>query len=116
MSSDIALCGAQYALHAERAPGAPEATYFGECLTCRAESGLIAYDPKPVSVWCIEHTRYFGLDHGQFLVTTQRHWRVGPLPPRPATPPPEPITEAPPSWWRRWLGRSGWGGGVGSAR
>jgi hypothetical protein len=84
LSANVILRGAELALHAERAPGAPEATYVAECLLCRAESGLIDYDPKPVAVWSMEHARYHGPDHGQFLLTTQSHWRVGPLPPAPA--------------------------------
>jgi hypothetical protein len=89
----VVLRGAEYVLHAERAAGAPEAAYVAECLQCRAESGLVDYDPKPVAVWSIEHTRHYGLAHSQFLVTTQRHWRVGPLPP-PSPPAPAPCPRA----------------------
>jgi hypothetical protein len=89
VSANVILRGAELALHAERAPGAPEATYVAECLLCRAESGLADYGRKPVAVWSIEHTRHHGPDHGQFLLTTQTHWRVGPLPS-----PPVPVATA----------------------
>jgi hypothetical protein len=79
-SANVILRGADLALTAERAPGAPVATYVSRCLLCRAESGLVDYDLKPVAVWSIEHARYHGRDHGQFLVTSQQHWRVGPEP------------------------------------
>jgi hypothetical protein len=90
VSAHIILRGAELALTAERAPGAAEALYVAECLLCRAESGLAAYDPKPVAVWSIEHTRHHDLNHCQFLVTTRQHWRVDPLlasAPEPARPP-----------------------------
>jgi hypothetical protein len=66
-------------LSAERAEGAPEAIYGAECLICEAQSGLADNDPKPVEVWALEHARHKGLSHGQFLVTTQKHWRVDSL-------------------------------------
>jgi hypothetical protein len=75
------LRGAELALTAERAEGAPEAIYLVECLTCPADSGRVDDDPKPVAVWALEHARRFGPDHGQFLVTTQKHWRVDPVRP-----------------------------------
>jgi hypothetical protein len=67
------LKGSAWVLSAERAAGAPGAMYGVECLTCRAESGWVDNDPKPVEVWTIEHTRQHGPGHGQFLVTTQKH-------------------------------------------
>jgi hypothetical protein len=91
----IIRTSASWVLCAERAPGAPEATYVAECLHCRAGSGLIDYDPKPVEVWSIEHTRRHGLDHGQFVLTTRRHWRVGPHPPREPPPVPARAPDAP---------------------
>jgi hypothetical protein len=79
VSGHVILKGAYLALSAERAEGAPEAMYGVECLMCEAKSGLVDNDPKPVEVWALEHARTNGLSHGQFLVTTQRHWRVDPL-------------------------------------
>jgi hypothetical protein len=93
LSGNVILRGAEFALHAERAPGAAEAAYVVECLWCRAESGLVDYDVRPAAVWSIEHARRHGPDHGQFVVTSQQHWRVGRLP-RPA-PAPEPVRNGP---------------------
>lgn len=76
---EVILKGAEWVLSAERAEGAPDAIYGAECMTCEAESGLVDDDPKPVEVWALEHTRQHGLAHSQFLVTTQKHWRVDPL-------------------------------------
>jgi hypothetical protein len=70
------LKGAEWVLQAERAEGAPEAIYSVACLTCTAESGRFDNDPKPVSVWAINHTRQLGAAHCQFIVTTEKHWRV----------------------------------------
>jgi hypothetical protein len=76
VTGHVILKGSDLMLSAERAEGAPEAIYGAECLMCEAESGLVDNDPKPVEVWALEHARRFGLSHGQFLVTTQKHWRV----------------------------------------
>jgi hypothetical protein len=97
LSGNVILRGAGLALHAERARGAAEAAYVAECLWCRAESGLVDYDVRPVAVWSIEHARRHGQDHGQFVVTTRQHWRVGriPIPTATPTPAPEPVHSGP---------------------
>jgi ferric-dicitrate binding protein FerR (iron transport regulator) len=85
------LKGSEWVLSAERAPGAPEAIYGAECMTCEAASAWVDNDPKPIGVWAIEHTRH-DPEHRQFLVTTQRHWRVDPVRPAPV---PRPRTTPP---------------------
>lgn len=90
MSAREVLRGARLVLHAERPPGAPEATYEAACLLCRHGSGPAHSERKPVAVWAMEHTRRHGLPHSQFLVTTQSHWRVDPLPSSPHKPAPAP--------------------------
>jgi hypothetical protein len=76
MSGRVILKGSDLMLSAERAAGAPEAMYAAECMTCPAESAWVDNDPRPVEVWALEHARHSGLTHSQFLVTTQKHWRV----------------------------------------
>jgi hypothetical protein len=86
------LKGAYWVLHAERSAGAPEAMYGAECMRCDAASGWVDNDVKPVGMWALTHTQQLGLDHSQFIVTTQTHWRVDsrlrddPPPPRPRPP------------------------------
>ncbi|AQW48008.1 hypothetical protein SHXM_01471 [Streptomyces hygroscopicus] len=73
------LRGSDLVLSAERAQGAPDGIYLAECMTCPATSGRVDNDPGPVARWAILHTEQQGLNHGQFLVTIERHWRVDPL-------------------------------------
>lgn len=86
MTPHVVRKGAAFVLSAERAPGAPEAMYRVECMTCWAESSWVDNDAKPVEVWALEHARHHGLAHDRFLVTTQRHWRVDPVHPAAAAP------------------------------
>lgn len=88
MIGHVILKGRDVMLCAERAKGAPEASYGAQCLVCEAGSGRVDNNPKPVAVWALEHARHNGLAHGQFLVTTQKHWRVDPLPSAPGAVPP----------------------------
>ncbi|MFJ2199631.1 hypothetical protein [Streptomyces violaceusniger] len=76
------LKGTDLVLSAERAQGAPDGIYHAECMTCPATSGRVDSDPGPVARWAILHTQQQGLNHGQFLVTVERHWRVDPVRPR----------------------------------
>ncbi|MBP8537296.1 hypothetical protein [Streptomyces sp. MK37H] len=116
------LKGSDLVLSAERAQGAPDGIYLAECMTCPAASGRVDSDRGPVARWAILHTQQHGLNHGQFLVTVERHWRVDPIRSQDghgtAMPPPArsasqaPATHrAPGRWgacWRRtvaWLGR-----------
>jgi hypothetical protein len=114
VTGHVILKGTDLVLSAERAEGAPEAIYGVECLMCTAESGLVDNDPKPVEVWALEHTRHQGLAHGQFLVTTQKHWRVDPLhrvpAPGPVVPDAQQRPHRPGAHARprgRWLARAG---------
>jgi hypothetical protein len=72
------LQGAGLVLRAERAEGAPDGIYLAECLACPETSGRVDSEPNPVACWAILHTERHGLAHSQFLVTTERHWRVDP--------------------------------------
>ncbi|MGW7615903.1 DUF7848 domain-containing protein [Streptomyces antimycoticus] len=65
-------------LTAERAQGAPDGIYLAECMACPATSGRVDSNPDPVARWAILHTQQQGLNHGQFLVIVERHWRVDP--------------------------------------
>lgn len=69
---------AAWVLADERAPDAPGTGYRAACLACSAESAWVADDPAPVELWVLDHTTHHGLAHSQFVVTTQRHWRVIP--------------------------------------
>ncbi|WP_442267815.1 DUF7848 domain-containing protein [Streptomyces hygroscopicus] len=103
------LRGTDLVLSAERAEGAPDGIYLSECMTCPATSGRVDSDPGPVARWAILHTQQHGLNHGQFLVTVERHWRVDPVHPPDrhgtATPPPArtasrmPATHRAPGCW-----------------
>ncbi|MEU5104373.1 MULTISPECIES: hypothetical protein [unclassified Streptomyces] len=73
------LKGSDLVLSAERAQGAPDGIYLAECMTCPATSGRVDSDPGPVARWAILHAQQQGLNHGQFLVTVERHWRVDPV-------------------------------------
>ncbi|WP_431044281.1 hypothetical protein ACQUSR_21840 [Streptomyces sp. P1-3] len=79
MSTDAIIKGAEWVLSPESGEGAPQAIYGVECMTCAQSSGLVDDDPRPVEVWTINHTRAEPT-HRQFLVTTQKHWRVDPNP------------------------------------
>jgi hypothetical protein len=81
MSANIILRGAEWVLTSERPQAAPDALYVVQCLICRAESGLVDNDPKRAGVWAMEHARRTGREHCQFRVTSQKHWRVDPVPP-----------------------------------
>jgi hypothetical protein len=99
MSAHVILKGAEWVLTSERPAQAPDALYVAQCLACRAESDLADNDPKPAGVWAIEHTRSAGRDHCRFRVTTEKHWRVDPVPPAAGTAvttPPRPRTHARP--------------------
>lgn len=72
------LRGAELVLTADRDWEAPRATYVAQCLACGTESALVDYALNATAVWAMEHTRAWGLDHGQFLVTTRNHWFVRP--------------------------------------
>jgi hypothetical protein len=75
------LKGSRLVLHAERAKGAPDGIYSAACMTCPEESGRVDSDPGPVAQWVMLHTEQHGPEHSQFLVTTDRHWRVDPVRP-----------------------------------
>ncbi|WP_442811931.1 DUF7848 domain-containing protein [Streptomyces sp. NBC_01803] len=79
--SHAVIRGAEWVLSAERAEGAPDGIYGAECLWCGEASPLVDDDSKPVGMWALDHALRLGLDHGQFLVTSQRHWRVDPVVP-----------------------------------
>ncbi|WP_326597114.1 DUF7848 domain-containing protein [Streptomyces sp. NBC_01803] len=79
--SHAVIRGAEWVLSAERAEGAPDGIYGAECLWCGEASPLVDNDQKPVGMWALDHALRLGLDHGQFLVTSQRHWRVDPVVP-----------------------------------
>jgi hypothetical protein len=70
------LRGTNLVLSAERAQGAPDGIYCVECMTCLATSGRVDSDINPVARWAILHTEQQGPDHGQFLMSVERHWRV----------------------------------------
>ncbi|AEM83382.1 hypothetical protein Strvi_3717 [Streptomyces violaceusniger Tu 4113] len=109
-----------------RQQGAPDGIYLAECMTCPATSGRVDGNLDPVAHWAILHTEQQGLNHSQFLVTVERHWRVDPVrtPGRYGTdtlPPTRTVSTgnrtpathcAPGSWGTRcrhamaWLGRS----------
>ncbi|WKX72115.1 hypothetical protein [Streptomyces sp. XD-27] len=71
--------GAEWMMSPETAEGAPQGIYGAQCLACAEESGLVDDDSRPVGVWAIAHTRDHPT-HQQFLVRTERHWRVDPTP------------------------------------
>ncbi|MDT0543331.1 MULTISPECIES: DUF7848 domain-containing protein [Streptomyces] len=71
--------GSDLVLSAERAQGAPDGIYLAECMACPATSGRVDSNPGPVARWAILHAQQQGLNHGQFLVTVERHWRVDPV-------------------------------------
>ncbi|WP_456112187.1 DUF7848 domain-containing protein [Streptomyces specialis] len=76
--SHAVIRGAEWVVSAERAECAPDGLYGARCLRCGAGSPLSDNDPKPVGMWALDHTRWLGLEHSQFVVTSQRHWRVDP--------------------------------------
>ncbi|MFI0728611.1 hypothetical protein ACH4S9_06255 [Streptomyces sp. NPDC021225] len=63
-------------LSAERAQGALDGIYRAECMTCPATSGRVDSDPGLVARWAILRTQQQEPNHGQFLVTVERHWRA----------------------------------------
>ncbi|WP_059008207.1 DUF7848 domain-containing protein [Streptomyces specialis] len=107
--SRVVIKGAEWVLSAERAQGAPDGIYEARCLWCGAESPMVDDDSRPVGMWALDHTRRLGLEHGQFVVTSQRHWRVDPVVPGGEVRRPVGVrssgAHARPRWGMRRLGR-----------